>query len=87
MHRDLSCRLCGPFYIFISLVVIVLNSLNFIRVESFQVQEFFWEMAHVVKCNQVSHTLLAIAGEAGHAGAETTIALGARLRLSDSQGE
>ena len=53
--------------------------------ECFQVEELFREMRHTVKRNQVGHTLLSFAREAGFACAQAPVTLRAGLGLSDAQ--
>ena len=51
----------------------------------FQVEELFGEVRHAVKRNQVGHTLLSLAREAGFASACNPVTLRAGLGLSDAQ--
>ena len=65
----------------------VLDGLGLVRVERFEVEKFFWEVRHAVQCDQVGHTLLALASEARLAGSEAAVALSTRLHLSNAEGE
>ena len=63
----------------------VVDYLSFVCVEGLQVEELCWEVRHTVKRNQVGHTLLSLAREAGLASAQASVALRAGLGLSDAQ--
>ena len=64
----------GPLDILLARLEVV-DGLGFVRVEGLQVEELFREVGVTVKSNQVGHTLLAFAREAGLASAQTAVAL------------
>lgn len=75
--------MCRLLEIFTYLALFTLtNGLRLIRVERLQVEEGLREVGQAVQSNQVGHTAPAAASEAGFAGAEAAVPLGARLCLS-----
>ena len=72
------------FNIFLARIGVV-DDLSFVRVVGFQVEELFGEVRHAVKRDQVGHTLLSLAREAGFASACNPVTLRAGLGLSDAQ--
>ena len=61
--------------------------MSLVRIESFEVEEIFWEVRKAVQSNQVGHTLLTSTSEAGLASTQTAVAFRARLSLADAERE